>query len=206
VAVESEDILIDSLGDLEPLAQPISGLYEDPENARVHNARSTDAVAAMLRRVGQRKPIVAMPDGKVIAGNGTLRAAQILGWTKLAVVTWTLGEERARQYAIVDNRSGEKSRWDDVLLAKAMAQLTIENPMLAHEVGFNARELQVFVKAMEEIELPGSTSSEPTLATKISFYNEADQEIFYKHLKYLRDRFPDVPTHAGRLAAYIRTL
>jgi ParB-like chromosome segregation protein Spo0J len=95
-------------------AEPVGveSVREDPENARVHGPEGVAAIAASLLRFGQRRPILARKDGVVIAGNGTLRAARELGWKKILVRWTTLDAERARKYAIADNRAGELSEFD----------------------------------------------------------------------------------------------
>jgi hypothetical protein len=55
---------------LKPLTRPIDGLKLDPANARLHNERNLNAIKASLNKFGQQKPIVALPDGTVIAGTG----------------------------------------------------------------------------------------------------------------------------------------
>ena len=82
---------------LEPLTRLTSTLKLDERNARKHERRSVDTIKASLSTYGQQKPIVALTDGTVIAGNGTLEAARELGWERIAVVTFdTEDEARAR--------------------------------------------------------------------------------------------------------------
>ena len=74
--------------DIRPLARPIGDLNPDPANARKHPDRNLEAIKSSLARFGQKKPLVARPvNGSliVVAGNGTLAAAKMLGWTHLAV-------------------------------------------------------------------------------------------------------------------------
>lgn len=113
---------------LKKLLRNISTLHEDEENARFHDDESTTALQASLREFGQQKPIVALDDGKVIAGNGTLRAAKALGWKQLAVVTFP-DEESARAYAIVDNRTAEMSDWNQEELMSQIEELGDEHGM-----------------------------------------------------------------------------
>lgn len=101
---------------LRSLAVPIDQLHEDPANARV--GHDVDRIAASLRQYGQRKPIVVnrLQHGKIEAGNGTYRAARMLGWAYVAVVFVDDDPATAAGYGIADNRVGEFSRWDtDVL-------------------------------------------------------------------------------------------
>ena len=124
--------------DLRPLARPIASLREDPKNARKHDKKNLDAIAKSLTEFGQRKPIVALADGTVIAGNGTLAAAKALGWSEIAVATFE-DEAKAKAYAIADNRAGELASWDDELLAESLAGLDDD---LRAACGFSTAELE----------------------------------------------------------------
>lgn len=97
---------------LRGLAMPVGSVHEDAANARVGHA--VERIAASLRQYGQRKPIVANrgQGGRVIAGNGTLAAARVLGWSHVAVVWVDEDAASATGYSIADNRTGDLSRWD----------------------------------------------------------------------------------------------
>lgn len=103
----------------------ISTLQSDPDNARKHSAKNLDAIAGSLKRFGQRKPIVVTSSNIVIAGNGTLEAANILGWSEIVVTyapsDWTY--EQARSYALADNRTAELAEWDSDKLAMQLIEL-----------------------------------------------------------------------------------
>jgi DNA modification methylase len=124
--------------DLRSLVRPIATLREDPQNARRHDEKNVDAIKASLTTFGMRKPIVALKDGTVIAGNGTLRAATELGWTEIAVVTFE-DEEKARAFAVADNRTAELAEWDDTVLVETLRGMSDE---LVAAVGFSQRELE----------------------------------------------------------------
>ena len=93
----------------------ISDLSLDPANVRKHDRKNLDAIKASLRKFGQQKPIVVDAKGIVIAGNGTMTAAQELGWTDIAAVRTELVGVEATAFAIADNRSAELAEWDDKL-------------------------------------------------------------------------------------------
>jgi hypothetical protein len=83
-----------------------------------------DAVAEMLEKFGQLKPIVLRPNGDrfiVIAGNTTLRAAkEKLGWDQIAGVPEEMDPVKAMMFAIGDNRSAQLGVDDPVLLQEAI--------------------------------------------------------------------------------------
>lgn len=110
--------------DLMDMMKPLRSLKLDPNNARVHNDRNLEAIKFSLARFGQQKPVVALRDGTVIAGNGLLMAAKELGWRKMAAVTLPFeSREEARAYALADNRSAELSEWDFQKVAAELRSL-----------------------------------------------------------------------------------
>lgn len=103
---------------------PVGELTLDEANVRKHDRRNRDAIKRSLGRFGQQKPIVALADGTVIAGNGTLEAARELGWETLRVAVWECDDpDQARAYAIADNRTAELAEWDEVGLAEQLQQI-----------------------------------------------------------------------------------
>jgi ParB-like chromosome segregation protein Spo0J len=108
---------------------PISKLTPDPENVRTHDAKNLDAISRSLTLFGQRKPIVVARSNSgglvVIAGNGTLEAAKALGWSEISVteVPSDWDADRARAYAIADNRTAELADWNKVELSSALLEL-----------------------------------------------------------------------------------
>jgi site-specific DNA-methyltransferase (adenine-specific) len=106
----------------------ISDLTADPENARTHDKKNLDAIASSLEKFGQRKPIVVMPTGVILAGNGTWAAAKQLGWTEIQVsvvpADWDFATAKA--YALADNRTAELADWDTSVLASQLIELDAE--------------------------------------------------------------------------------
>jgi ParB-like chromosome segregation protein Spo0J len=117
----------------------ITELSLDPSNVRKHGRKNLDAIKASLRKFGQQKPIVVDSKGIVLAGNGTLAAAQELGWTEIDIVRTQLEGVEATAFAIADNRTAELAEWDqnlgDVLASLRAEDFTLE------EIGFNLDDL-----------------------------------------------------------------
>lgn len=134
--------------DLEKLATPIADLRSDPKNVRRHDERSIAAAMGSLNEFGQQKPIVAIGDGTVIAGNGVLEAARRLGWDRIAVVRFE-DEEKARAYAIADNRTAELSSWDQNALADALQEI-VDDGMDIETLGFTEFEFDRMLSAGEQ--------------------------------------------------------
>lgn len=128
----------------------VGDLRLDPRNARVHDARSLDAIARSLERFGQQKPIVADAAGKVLAGNGTLEAARRLGWTHVDVVRTALDGREATAYGLADNRTSDLSAFDPATLADLLAEVGGEKVV----PGFES------IEDVEALEIEGSNEWE----------------------------------------------
>ena len=101
----------------------IADLSTDPANARRHGERNLKASTDSLRAFGQQKPIVVDKRGIVIAGNGTLQAAQSIGWTEIDIVRTDLEGPEATAFGIADNRTSELAEWDDEVLHSLLDSL-----------------------------------------------------------------------------------
>jgi DNA modification methylase len=119
---------------------PCDTLSFDPANLRKHGKKNLDAIKASLRRFGQQKPIVVDAKGIVLAGNGTLAAAQELGWKEIQIVRTELAGTQATAFGIADNRSAELAEWDDKL-GDVLASLKAEDFPL-EDIGFDAADLE----------------------------------------------------------------
>src|SRR5947207_10036689 len=132
-----------------PAELPLERLRCWPENPRTIRPerlgqlkRALAADPAMLRA----RPLLALPDGTVIAGNQRLRAARELGWQTIPVVTVSLERERARLWALRDNNPyGE---WEEPALAELLTELGEGGVELAL-AGFAERELERLLAGIE---------------------------------------------------------
>jgi len=133
----------------------LDALMLDPANVRKHSPRNIETIKGSLARWGQQKPIVIDKDGVVVAGNGTVEAARLLGWQTIRVVRTTLKGSDRTAYAIADNRSAELAEWDDGLAA-ALASLQQDGVLEDVEVtGFTEAEIAALIAA--DLEPPSVT-------------------------------------------------
>lgn len=127
--------------DLRPLAVPVSALKLDPRNARLHNQRNLEAIKASLSTFTQRKNLVVRKDGTVIAGNGTLEVAQVMGWKWIAAVVVDDDDVTASAYALADNKTGELSEWDVDVLGDLLKEIKATDEDLLSTVGFTEQDV-----------------------------------------------------------------
>ena len=132
--------------DLLTLAQPIDSLELLDGNPRIGDV---DAVAASLRRFGQRKPIVARrSDRQIIAGNHTYKAACQLGWAEIAVVLVDDDDATAKAFALADNRTAELGGYDDSNLAAMIAEVGEFDAALLADTGWDADSVDELLASM----------------------------------------------------------
>lgn len=134
---------------LAALAERVDTLNLLDGNPRVGDV---DAVAASLRRFGQRKPIVATrSDRVVVAGNHTLQAARQLGWDEVAVVFVDDDEDTARAFALADNRTAELGHYDDENLAAMIAAVREADEELLADTGWDAETVAALLAEVPEL-------------------------------------------------------
>ena len=131
---------------LRPLARPVAGLRVLEGNPRRGDVQ---AVKRSLKRFGQRKPIVARPDGTVTAGNHTLLAAIELGWAEIAVVGTDDDEATAKAYALADNRTSALGTFDLADLAAMAAEVHAADPALLEAASFTEADLNAMLAGLK---------------------------------------------------------
>lgn len=109
---------------METVEMSVTDLRSDPRNARLHPEQQILALMESLSRFGQRRPVVTLPDGMIVAGHGTVEAAKRLGWSSVIVAPWEAESEReAAAFAIADNQTALMSAWDEELLPEVLGDL-----------------------------------------------------------------------------------
>lgn len=155
----------------------VSELKYDASNARKHNGTNIAAIEKSLQEFGQQRPLVISKDNTVIAGNGTLEAARNLGWEKIEVTVFPFDDQRARAFAIADNRTAELAEWDGAQLLKDLQELWKDD--LLDVSGFGDVDLQNLATiwdspiSIEDLEAPEDGADEDGLV-RISFKVQPD--------------------------------
>jgi hypothetical protein len=149
-----------SRSDLKIETVDISTLIPDPNNARKHNEKNLEAIKQSVLKFGYQKPIVVSSDNVVIAGNGFLAVVKELGWTQIKIVRSNLTAAEARAFAIADNRTAELSEWNDIELAKQLAELQSTEAEILAACGFDADEIERRLKALNAELASGNANQE----------------------------------------------
>jgi len=137
----------------------VDTLHLDPNNARKHGARNLSAIKGSLLEFGQIKPIVVRND-IVIAGNGTLTAARMLGWEMVDITRADhLSHTQAMAYALADNKTSELAEWDDEILRASLDAL-LNDGFAVEDIGFDIDDIPGLGYAMPEVELDDKEGKE----------------------------------------------
>jgi DNA modification methylase len=120
---------------------PIDRLVPYGRNARTHSEAQVAEIAGSIRTFGFTNPILASPDGDVIAGHGRLAAARCLKLNEVPVIVLEgLSEIERRQLVLADNRIAMNAGWDSEMLALELKDLTDLGADLS-ALGFTEKEL-----------------------------------------------------------------
>lgn len=130
----------------------LSELTPDPRNARTHPKRQIEQIIASINAFGFTNPILADPEGNLIAGHGRLRAAKQMGLSKVPVIELAgLSEAQKKALRLADNKIALNAGWDTEILKLELADLSL------HEIdidlsltGFSAGEIDVVLSESED--------------------------------------------------------
>jgi DNA modification methylase len=125
----------------------IGDLVPDPRNARTHSKRQISQLTASIGEFGFTNPILADPDGHIIAGHGRLQAARAVGFTEVpTIILEGLSEAQKRALRIADNKIALNAGWDLEILQlelKELASLDFDIDL----TGFSTGEIDVILTA-----------------------------------------------------------
>jgi ParB-like chromosome segregation protein Spo0J len=127
--------------------RPVGDLIPDPRNARTHSKRQIDQLKASIGAFGFTNPILADPDGHIIAGHGRLQAARALGFAEVPTITLSgLSETQKRALRIADNKIALNAGWDLEILQKELGELaSIDVDIDPTLTGFSTGEIDVIL-------------------------------------------------------------
>ena len=143
----------------------INQIKLNPRNAKTHPAKQIRQIANSIVAFGFTTPLLVTEDGRLIAGEGRYKAAQLLGLAKAPVIVLAgLSPSRQRALAIADNKIAENAGWDRERLAIEIPELggLLEAEGLDVSIlGFEAVEIDQLVSDFEDDAADPQDSIEP---------------------------------------------
>ena len=147
-------------------------------NPREIPMESVQKVMNSIREFGNNQPIVVDNDNVIVVGHTRWKALKQLGEKKAFIIKKNFTKNNAMAYRIMDNRSGEESKWDNKLLANELNILKDETFNL-DLTGFNLTELENLAND-KELKFKGSDK----LDTDFNVDYPADMEV--SHVKMIQ--------------------
>jgi DNA modification methylase len=134
---------------LQVVYKPTASLTPDPRNARTHPKRQIEQIAASIRAFGFTNPVLADPEGRLIAGHGRLRAAKQMGLGEVPVIELAgLSEAQKKALRLADNKIALNAGWDVEILKLELAELSLpEFEIDLGLTGFSSGEIDVVLAA-----------------------------------------------------------
>ena len=121
-------------------------LTPDPRNARTHPRSQIEQIKASISSFGFTNPILADPEGQIIAGHGRLTAAKALGLADVPVIVLEgLSAAQKRALRIADNKIALGAGWDLEILKLELEELGAFEIDLG-VTGFSTGEIDVILK------------------------------------------------------------
>ena len=147
-------------------------------NPREIPMESVQKVMNSIREFGNNQPIVVDNDNVIVVGHTRWKALKQLGEKKAFIIKKNFTKNNAMAYRIMDNRSGEESKWDNKLVANELNILKDETFNL-DLTGFNLTELENLAND-KELKFKGSDN----LDTDFNVDYPADMEV--SHVKMVQ--------------------
>lgn len=127
---------------------PLERLIPYARNARTHSGRQVAEIAASISAFGFNNPVLADPDGGIIAGHGRVLAAHKLGLSAVPVIVLThLSENQKRAFMLADNRLALNASWDQKMLQLELQALA-ETGFNLDLTGFDQQELDQLLASL----------------------------------------------------------
>lgn len=150
---------------------------------RNHPPHQVAKLAASLERFGFVLPILADPEGRVVAGWSLVLAARRLGLAEVPAVTVSdLGEGELRALRLALNRLADDAVWDDAELTIELSEILKIDPQLTLDVtGFVSGEIDGFLGGSgidQEDELPAVESSAAPVTKLGDLWKLGDHQIY----------------------------
>ena len=118
----------------------IRQLINYANNAKIHNDKQVDMLAASIKEFGFNNPILIDDKNTIIAGHGRLMAAKKLNLDKVPTIKLShLSDAQRKAYILADNRLAEvETSWDMELVSlelKNLQELDFDIDLTGFEIG-----------------------------------------------------------------------
>ena len=167
--------------------QPIEELTPYQNNARTHSKRQVKQIAKSIERFGFTNPILISDEGGIIAGHGRVRAAQLLGMSKVPVVKLShLSDAERQAYVLADNKLALNAGWDEDILAIELQGL-IDLDFDMEVTGFELAEIDLVLSLASDDQDQNDADTIPVLDRDKPITQISDVWILGQHRLFCGD-------------------
>ena len=177
---------------LRPMLVPVDALRAHEQNPR---RGAVEEIRKSLRRFGQQRPLLALPDGTLVAGHHVWQAAQAEGWSHVAVIRSDL-TEKAVAYMLADNRLGDLGVYDEPMLAEHLERLKGRDAL--EGTGYTYEDVDELLLVLAPPSVPGASEDGAYTWRIILAFDRATYERLTARLDELAE--------AGGHESYSRTV
>jgi ParB-like chromosome segregation protein Spo0J len=140
-------------------------------NPREISKEAVNKVKKSIKEFGNNQPIVVDQNNIIVVGHTRYKALKALNKTKVFVIKRDFEKGKAMAYRIMDNRSGEESKWEDKLLVEEL-EILKDKDFDLDLTGFDKLELDKYLSDKAVLE----DSSEINIPNKCEVIIECESE------------------------------
>ena len=176
----------------------INSIKPYKNNPREIPIESVKKVADSIKEFGNNQPIVVDNDNVIVVGHTRWKALKQLGRTKAYIVKKDFTENEAMAYRIMDNRSGEESKWEKELL-KSEINILKDKDFNLDLTGLTFDEIENFTDTQPIFEatndIIGDVNTDDILAPVSTvkmvqlFFNDETEQKFRAMIKELQPEY-----------------
>ena len=132
----------------------VSNLQLRATNPRTHSKKQIRQIADSIERFGFTNPILVDQADTIVAGQGRVEAARLLGIETVPTIRLEdLTENEIRAYIIADNRLAELAGWNRELLAiELQGLIDVDIDFDPTITGFEMPEIDILIGELEAVE------------------------------------------------------
>ncbi len=115
----------------------ISALKPAEYNPRIINEAEFSGLVESLREFGQRENLIINKDMTVISGHQRLKAAEVVGWTKVWCDVVDLNKHAEKKLNVLMNSQAISGHYDELKLAEILEELKVDDnygDLMLHEL------------------------------------------------------------------------
>lgn len=160
-------------------------------NPREISKEAIEKVKNSITEYGNNQPIVIDQDNVIVVGHTRWKALKSLGKKTAYVIKKTFNNNKAVAYRIMDNRSGEESKWSNKLLKEELKLLSDEKFNL-DLTGFDSSEIDSLFFKEEKIDTNLSTEEFTGSLNDVKmiqlFFNPDNESKFNEAIKKISEK------------------